>query len=228
MPLLWGYGKVLLKLLGVIFISITIILGGVFSHKGVNESIDFNYFSKIKIKKLKRMFQSFHLPPVDKEGIIIPLFVVQIESYILSLFVFLYGVINLILDINPLKIVCFICLTQFLMITLLEMCLFIILKQRINHEFMNAGLISLLKEIHTEIDKEILCHCSQCNKIVLESNLKNNIEDLILKISYDKKLYKFTLRKKHLCFLNDFDSFNQSNEESKLNKMLNDLKKYAK
>lgn len=85
-----------------IFLSSCIIFVSLFWPMKVSASeIDDSKFRRIKIKKFRRFFTTIQFQNVATHGIIIPLFIAQIISYIVFLITIIIGIILLINQQSP-------------------------------------------------------------------------------------------------------------------------------
>ena len=82
----------------IVFIPIVVILLPVFGQWNLYQIIDDNKFKRIKITKFKFLFRAIEFQSVEQHGIIIPLFVLQVACYPLSLFCLIYGILNILLQ----------------------------------------------------------------------------------------------------------------------------------
>ena len=117
-----------------IFISLVMVMIPVFGQWNLYTIIDDSKFKRIKLKKIKFFFKAIDFQPVDKHGIIIPIFIMQITSYLLSIFTLIFGFINILNKNNPLIISVLILLIEIIVFLILIIILSIISrkKKRIN------------------------------------------------------------------------------------------------
>lgn len=83
------------------FIALLIIFVPVFGPMKMSDMIDDKKFKRIKIKKLKRLFTAIDFQNVTTHGIIIPLFVSQLTSYIVFIATIIVGIIFIINQQSP-------------------------------------------------------------------------------------------------------------------------------
>lgn len=83
------------------FIALLIIFIPVFGPMKLYDIIDDKKFKRIKIKKLKRLFTAIGFQNVATHGVIIPLFVAQLISYVVFIVTVIVGIILLINQQSP-------------------------------------------------------------------------------------------------------------------------------
>ena len=84
-----------------VFVSLLIVFVPVFGHVQLYDIIDDKKFKRIKIKKFKRLFTAIGFQNVATHGIIIPLFVAQLISYIVFIVTIIVGIILIINQQSP-------------------------------------------------------------------------------------------------------------------------------
>lgn len=94
----------LLKFLGLLYISICMVAIPVFGNFNAHERYDDTKFKRIKIHKGKCFFRASGFQSVEKHGLVIPIFWLQLLSYPLAIVTFIGGTICLIINKDPIKI----------------------------------------------------------------------------------------------------------------------------
>ena len=84
-----------------VFVSLLIVFVPVFGPMKLYDIIDDKKFKRIKIKKFKRLFTAIGFQNVATHGIIIPLFVAQLISYIVFIVTIIVGIILIINKQSP-------------------------------------------------------------------------------------------------------------------------------
>ena len=84
-----------------VFVSLLIVFVPVFGPMKLYDIIDDKKFKRIKIKKFKRLFTAIGFQNVATHGIIIPLFVSQLTSYIVFIVTIIVGIIFIINQQSP-------------------------------------------------------------------------------------------------------------------------------
>ena len=93
--------------LGIFFVCILIIVIPVFGTWNMHSHIDDTKFKRIKIKKMKWLFRAIGFKSVEDYGVILPLFILQLLSYPLSLCTLIIGIALLICGQTPKSAVLF-------------------------------------------------------------------------------------------------------------------------
>ena len=83
------------------FLAVSIIFVSIFAPLKHWDTIDDSKFRKIKIKKFRRFFTTIGFQNVATHGIIIPLFVSQLTSYIVFIVTIIVGIIFIINQQSP-------------------------------------------------------------------------------------------------------------------------------
>lgn len=88
-------------ILGIIFVCICIIAVPVFGPWNMYNLIDDTKFKRIKVRKMKWLFRAIEFKSVENYGVIVPLFILQLLSYPLSLCTLAIGIGMLICEQDP-------------------------------------------------------------------------------------------------------------------------------
>lgn len=94
----------LLKFFGLLFISICMVAIPVLGNWNAHQRFDDTKFKRIKIQRGKRFFVSTDFQSVEKHGLVIPIFCMQLLSYPLAIVTLIGGTICLIINKDPIKI----------------------------------------------------------------------------------------------------------------------------
>ena len=84
--------------LGIIFVCILIIIIPVFGTWNMYDIIDDTKFKRIKIRRAKWLFRAIEFKSVEEHGIIIPLYILQLLSYPISLLSLVIGIAMLVCE----------------------------------------------------------------------------------------------------------------------------------
>lgn len=87
--------------LGIIFVCILIVVIPVFGTWNMYDIIDDTKFKRIKIKRAKCLFRAIEFKSVEEHGIIIPLYILQLLSYPISLCSSIVGIAMWVCERNP-------------------------------------------------------------------------------------------------------------------------------
>lgn len=87
--------------LGIIFVCILIIIIPVFGTWNMYDIIDDTKFKRIKIRRAKWLFRAIEFKSVEEHGIVIPLYILQLLSYPISLLSLVIGIAMLVCEHNP-------------------------------------------------------------------------------------------------------------------------------
>ena len=87
--------------LGIFFVCILIIVIPVFGTWNMYTIIDDTEFKRIKIKRAKWLFRAIEFKSVEEHGIIIPLYILQLLSYPISLLSLVIGIAMLVCERDP-------------------------------------------------------------------------------------------------------------------------------
>ena len=112
------------------FIALLIIFIPVFGPMKLYDIIDDKKFKRIKIKKFKRLFTAIGFQNVATHGIIIPLFVSQLTSYIVFIATIIVGIILIINQQSPVTLSAIILVIETFANTILVIVLSIISRKR--------------------------------------------------------------------------------------------------
>lgn len=91
----------LLKFLGLLFISVCMVAMPVLGNYNAYQRYDDTKFKRIKIHKGKCFFRASGFQSVEKHGLVIPIFWIQLLSYPLAIITLTGGTICLILNKDP-------------------------------------------------------------------------------------------------------------------------------
>ena len=113
-----------------VFVSLLIVFVPVFGPMKLYDIIDDKKFKRIKIKKFKRLFTAIGFQNVATHGIIIPLFVAQLISYIVFIATIIVGIILIINQQSPVTLSAIILVIETFANTILVIVLSIISRKR--------------------------------------------------------------------------------------------------
>ena len=85
----------------VLFFSVVMIAIAVFGSCNMHDTIDDRKFKRVKVVRHKFLFRAINYQSVENHGIIIPLFIIQLLAYPLSLCNLIVGVIIVLSGKNP-------------------------------------------------------------------------------------------------------------------------------
>lgn len=148
----------LVDLLLTIFLSAVIVLIPLFGYSEKTAYINDVDFRKIKVKKFKFLFRTISSEDkVDKQGVIVAIFIHQLLSYPLALATLVYGIVCIALGLSPRLVCAIIGVTQLLVAATIDLILSILSKRikdiKEKYEFENS--ISLHNKPYYLIKDEI-------------------------------------------------------------------------
>lgn len=118
------------KYLAVLIISILVVVIPVYGQWNLYEIIDDKKFKRIKIRYAKCLFKAFGFQDVSEYGLLIPMFLLQLLSYPLSLVTTVYGVVALILNNDPLLLLLILLGVEISIFVIITVVLAIVSKKR--------------------------------------------------------------------------------------------------
>ena len=93
----------LLNFFALFYSCVCMIAIPVFGHYNLYQIIDDTKFKRIKIHKGQCFFRAIGSQSVEKHGLLIPIFWLQLLSYPLSIITFIVGTIYLLLNVAPIR-----------------------------------------------------------------------------------------------------------------------------
>ena len=97
----------LLNFFALFYSCVCMIAIPVFGHYNLYQIIDDTKFKRIKIYKGQCFFRAIGSQSVEKHGLLIPIFWLQLLSYPLSIITFIVGTIYLLLNVAPIRFIRF-------------------------------------------------------------------------------------------------------------------------